>query len=421
MDSVKVVAGDLMEQVKAALSAEGTEFADMNWDTRNAERIMGLITPELLCQLEALRAQGFEEIWDNHLRELLNIENVLEVKSCEALQTDDLVAEFRAQGFEPCKESEAAMQGMAGLIISGQPMTQDAFQAHFKDHLEADRNYAQRGGRGWWLVHRTHTVAGIIDLLGGGDKAAASCALGFVLSWIMPRELKEDIALWTSAKVGRNLKLYGKACFVRWALVVKWVECGVSWRRIEHMLATFGFNTAGDNTAATRAYYDSCLDLKNQHGDGWKRVLYASKKQDQVRVEDFLGPTAGWNKGPGCRKRMQMQLHHLLKLSPQLDPEFGKMVAKAASAIDNHCLACSQAGRKSSGGGAPPGNQNAKGNTTSRNAKSHKGNQYAVGRRSSGPRKCRICGEVGHYAKSCPKTKMGGLKPISSIFKKACR
>ena len=106
MDSVKVVAGDLMEQVKAALSAEGTEFADMNWDTRNAEQIMGLITPELLCQLEALRAQGFEEIWDNHLRELLNIENVLEMKSCEALHTDDLVAEFRAQGFEPCKESE---------------------------------------------------------------------------------------------------------------------------------------------------------------------------------------------------------------------------------------------------------------------------------------------------------------------------
>ena len=101
MDSVKIVAGDLMEQVKVALSAEGTEFADMNWDTRNAEQIMGLITPELLCQLEALRAQGFEEIWDNHLRELLNIENVLEMKSCEALHTDDLVAEFRAQGFEP--------------------------------------------------------------------------------------------------------------------------------------------------------------------------------------------------------------------------------------------------------------------------------------------------------------------------------
>ena len=33
MDSLKIVAGDLMEQVKEALSAEGTEFADMNWDT----------------------------------------------------------------------------------------------------------------------------------------------------------------------------------------------------------------------------------------------------------------------------------------------------------------------------------------------------------------------------------------------------
>jgi hypothetical protein len=30
MDSLKIVAGDLMEQVKEALSAEGTEFADMN-------------------------------------------------------------------------------------------------------------------------------------------------------------------------------------------------------------------------------------------------------------------------------------------------------------------------------------------------------------------------------------------------------
>ena len=114
-----------------------------------------------------------------------------------------------------------------------------------------------------------------------------------------------------------------------------------------------------------------------------------------------------------------MQLHHLLKLSPQLDPEFGKMVAKAASAIDNQCLAWSQGGRNGKGGGAPPGNQNAKGNKGNQNAKWD--NQNAKGRRSSGPRKCRICGEVGHYAKACPKTKTGGLKPISSIFKKACR